>query len=82
MLVDLACLLLQFIGQEVDQVLHQVTLSHQEVLPDVDAVSFELKFLEEDVQELSVGLDVGLFDPLLQLVDVEVVLLSLKWRLN
>ena len=70
MLVNFARLLLQFIGEEVNQVLHQVSLRHQQVLPDVDAVAFELELCEEDLEQLLVGFLVGLLDPLLELVDI------------
>lgn len=46
------------------------------------AVAFELIFLEQDLQELGIGLLMGLLDPLLQLVDVEAVLVCLEWRLQ
>ena len=81
-LVDIRCLFGQLVRDQVNQVLHEVALGHEEVLADVGAVLLQLVLGEEDVEELLVGLLVGRLHPLLQLVYVKVVLLSLKWRLQ
>lgn len=65
MLVDIRCLLGQLVSDQVDQVLHEVSLGHKEVLADVGAVLLQLVLGEEDVEELLVGLLVGRLNPLL-----------------
>ena len=82
MLVDIRGGLGKFISEQVNKVLHKVTLGHEEVLADVGAVLLQLVLGEEDVEELLVGLLVGRLYPLLQLVYVKVVLLCLEWRLQ
>ena len=79
--VDLTGWLLELISQEIDQVLHQVSLGHQQVLPDVCAVALELELFKQYIQQLLVRLLVCLLHPLLQLVYLQVVLLGLKRRL-
>ena len=65
MLIDIRCLLGQLVSDQVDQVLHEVSLGHKEVLTDVSAVLLQLVLGEEDVEELLVGLLVGRLNPLL-----------------
>ena len=65
MLIDIRCLLGQLVSDQVDQVLHEVSLGHKEVLADVGAVLLQLVLGEEDVEELLVGLLVGRLNPLL-----------------
>ena len=70
MLVDVRGTLGQLVSEQVDQVLHQVTLGHEQILADVRAVALQLVLGEEDVQELLVSLLMCGLHPLLQLVDV------------
>ena len=70
MLIDVRRTFGQLIGKQIDQVLHEISLCHEEVLADVSAVAFQLVLSEEDVQELLVSLFVCRLDPLLQLVNI------------
>jgi len=81
-LVNLTGLLLELISKQVHQVLHQVSLTHEQVLPNVSAVAFKLVLVEKNLQELGIGHLVSLLDPLLKLVDIEVVLVSLEGGLQ
>jgi hypothetical protein len=80
--VELTCCLLQLFSQQIHEVLHQVTLSHQEVFADVHAVAFELILLEQNLQKLCICFLMCLFDPLFELVDVKTVLVRLERRLQ
>lgn len=82
MLVDLVCGFGELVGDKVHEILHEVTLGHEEVLADVGAVAFKLILGEQDVQQLLVCLLVCCLHPLLQLVNVKVMLLSLEGGLE
>ena len=81
MLVDVRRTFGQLVGEQIDQVLHEIPLSHQKVLANVRAVPLKLVLREENVQKLLVCLLMRRLNPLLQLVDIQVVLLSLEGRL-
>ena len=70
MLVDIRRTLSQLIGEKVDQVLHEITLGHEQILADMRAVTLQLVLGEEDMQELLVRFLMGGLNPLLQLIDV------------
>ena len=70
MLVDIRGGLGKFISEQVNKVLHKVTLGHEEVLAYVSTVPLQFVLREQDVQQLLVGLLVGCLYPLLQLIDV------------
>ena len=70
MLVDVRRTFGQLVGEQIDQVLHEIPLSHQKVLANVRAVPLKLVLREENVQKLLIGLLVRRLNPLLQLVDV------------
>lgn len=78
MFVDTVSRLGELVGEQVHQVLHEIALRHEQVLANVSAMSLELVLGEEDVQQLLVGFLMRLLNPLLELVDVEVVLLCLE----
>ena len=69
-LIDLTSLLLQFISKKINQILHQVTLSHQQVLSDVNTMAFEPELCEEDLEKLFVRLLMCLLNPLLEFVSI------------
>lgn len=68
---DLLGLFVKLISEQVHEVLHQVTLSHQQILLKVDAVLLKVVALLQDLQQLSVSLLASFLDPLLQLCDVK-----------
>ena len=80
--VDVRRTFSELIGEKVDKVLHEVTLGHEKVLTDVRAVPLQLVFSEENVQKLLVCLLVRSLHPLLQLIDIQIVLLGLEWCLK
>jgi len=69
-LVDLTGRILQFVGEQIHQVLHEVALPHQQILPDTIAVTFELVLTEQEVEQLLVRLQMRIVYPLLQPVQV------------
>ena len=78
MLVNVRRTFGQFVRQEINEVLHEVALSHEQVLTDVRAVTLQLILREQDVKELLIGLLMSCLYPLLQLIDIQIVLFSLE----
>ena len=68
--VDVGGRLGQLISEQVNEVLHQVALGHEQVLADMSAVLLQLVLGEEDVEKLLVCLLVRSLHPLFQLVYV------------
>lgn len=68
--VDVRGRLGQLISEQVNEVLHQVALGHEQVLADMSAVLLQLVLGEEDVEKLLVRLLVRSLHPLFQLVYV------------
>ena len=65
-LVDLRCLVREFISQLIHQALHEVTLAHQKVLSDAGTVPSEFILLEKDLEQLLVRDLIGMINPLSQ----------------
>ena len=83
MLVNLRVMLVEFVSKQHDQVLHQIALPHQQVLPNVHAVSLQLVLVKQDSQKLLIGHLMSCLDPLLQLIYVQIGLLSyVEWSLQ
>ena len=61
--IDLRRRLSQLFRQQIHQVLHEVSLSHEEVLSDREAMSFKFEFVKKDLNQRFVGYLVGVVYP-------------------
>lgn len=68
--VDLRSRVIQLLVKQIHQVLHEVSLSHEQVL--ADAVTVTLKFIlcEEDLQKLLVCYLVSVVHPILKMLEM------------
>ena len=71
MFINLFCWLLKLLSQKIHEVLHQVSLSHEQVLTDVNTVTLKLVLLKHDLEQCLVCLYASIFDPLGQLVSIK-----------
>ena len=69
MLVYLRSAVAQFLSEQVHQILHEVALSHEQVLANAAAVAFELVLGEQDLEQLLVRHQVRVIHPVLQVLE-------------
>ena len=76
-------MLVELVSKQHNQVLHQITLPHQQVLSYVHTMALQLVLVKQDSQELLIGHLMSRLHPLFELIDIQVGLFSnVKGRLQ